>query len=84
LSAGQLAMLGAEFRPGLESEAKERQRLSPGRPKKGSTNSYDLSSKSDRKQPANVNAQIVLAVGVGAGTVAVAAKVKKQGTRARR
>ena len=85
LTAGQLAMLGEELRPGLEVEAKERQRLGQekGRQTRHGKNNLVSSevvrnqNKSDRKEPGNVNAQIGLAVGVGAGTVAVASKVKK-------
>jgi hypothetical protein len=66
-------MLGEELRPGLEAEAKERQRLGKGADGSGgrgnaknlSTNSYEGLDKPDRKPPGNVNAQIGLAVGVG-------------------
>jgi ParB-like chromosome segregation protein Spo0J len=86
LTAGQLAMLGEELRPGLEAEARERERSGKGADGSGgrgnkknpSTNSYEGLGKPARKQPGNVNAQIGLAVGVGAGTVAVAQKVKKE------
>lgn len=64
----------------MEAEAKERQRIGQkeggkiggrGRPNSSSTNSYESYSDDDkpaRKEPGNVNAQIGLAVGVGAGT----------------
>jgi hypothetical protein len=80
-------MLGEELRPGLEAEARVRQLAGQkagaslgGKARHGIKVSHqsEFVTKADRKQPGNVNAQIGLAVGVGAGTVAAALKVKRQ------